>query len=393
MGLVLSDPIGASLARLDDPDLWVIEVGVPVFCPHVRRGPDGNVLYEVTDSDIPVIASESAKLEAKGTIPRQTIGHVNLAPDADESKQPPLIGFERNFRVGTWQGRPAVVCDVYTRRDKWEQAENFPYRSAEYRPKSKQIRGVARLLRDPWLDLGTLVYDSADGPVYFYAMGSPMPDDKKPDEAPPTPAPAATDETPEMTPEEQKVADKVYRYFLSANKWMSHCAQKYQNGEPAAAGPAFPGGNNTTVPTEKKKDEETVPNQSPEQTVQYAAIEERCKKLEAQNATLIADREGEKVDRLLDQLEKVELYQFDREDERKAMLAMDTAGRAKRADSIRKFHHRLPGGEMIQTYQGHAEGGKAPDTTEGQMRAAVSYATKHGCDYDTAIAAVKAGKS
>jgi hypothetical protein len=373
MGVRL-DPLADSLARLDDPDLWEIEVGVPVFVPHARGD------YEVTADDMAVIAAETEKRAKAGTIPVQTLGHRNLAPDADETKQPPVVGFERNFRVGTWQDRPALLCDVYTAKADWDEAKKYPYRSVEYRHRAKVITGVARLKREPWLDVGTLVYDSADGPVTFYAMD-------------------AAGTTPELSPEAQAAADQVYRYLCGKYAWMQTCSKKYE------AGPGFPSGTNTTLPTEKKKDEDmATANEAPaagttqttppadDTAVKYAAIEERCKKLEDQNARLIADREADKVDRLLDQLEQVERYQVDRDTEKPRMLAMTEADRQKRAAEIRKYHHRLPGGGEVEVYRGNVEG-PVPDTTKGQMEAAVKYATKHQVSYDEAIAAVKAGKS
>jgi hypothetical protein len=174
-----SDPISASLARLDDPDLWEVESAVPVFVPHVRDEADGSIRYEVTPDDIGVIAAETEWRAKAGTIPVQTLGHRNPDPDADETNQPPVVGFGRNFRVGTWDGKPAVVCDLFTRKDFWDEAKQYPYRSVEYRHKARLITGVPRLKREPYLDVGTLVY-AGHSDTFHYAM----PPDRTPARSP-----------------------------------------------------------------------------------------------------------------------------------------------------------------------------------------------------------------
>jgi hypothetical protein len=59
---------------------------------------------------------------------------------------------------------------------------------------------------------------------------------------------------------------------------------------------------------------------------------------------------------------------------------------------IRKTHAQLPGGREIEVYSGHVEGAPS-QTTESQMKRAVTVATKKGIDYDAALDLVKSGKA
>jgi len=391
--------------KADGVQEWIVERGVPVFRPHVRRDPEGNVLYEVTADDIPVIAKNSARLtnELHGDKPPHTEGHRLFGPNAREADQPLVLGYQTNFRDGVLpDGTPAVVCDVYLLACHADRAKRHPYRSAEYDPRKKAIIGVARLTRPPALNLGAVFYPGSDSPVYLYAMG----DDKVDDQ---TQAPPAdqTQQTPALTPEEVEGCEKVYRYLTTKYAWMATCAQKYGATEAPQAGDAQ--GNNTAPPGEaKKKDGESEgdkgadddkpekkkdePDMSQANTELVQKYEAKLSKTQDQLAALMREREGEKVDRLLDQLEQVERYQFNRPKERERMLAMTEKDRLERAAEIRENHHRLPGAAPIEVYQGNATG-PVPETSRDVANRAVTYASKHGVSYDEGLAAVKAGKS
>lgn len=170
---VLSDPLSADLRN---PAKYVIERGIPVFRPHKRQEIvdgklTGKVKYEVTEADLEEIARNSNEaVEKSFHYPRQTIGHV-VPGLADEKSQPAkLIGYAWNYRLARYASGDAVlVADLAVQRDQVDEAKKFPYRSAEYNWKTKKIRGVARLLQDPALELGTY-QDAGDTVAYAEAV-------------------------------------------------------------------------------------------------------------------------------------------------------------------------------------------------------------------------------
>ena len=175
---------------LDNPNLYEVKRGVPIFRAHRRKAKDADGKeYEivVTDDDLPVIAKNMAALQADENVPcRINDGHIKAGDDVPESRQPPLLGFAKNPRFGHFgpMRTPCVLVDTCIKRDKLPIARDRPFRSAEYYPHTKTIRGVALLLRDPQLDLGIVTYVGADNP-YLYAMEDTMPDlnnDRKSDD-------------------------------------------------------------------------------------------------------------------------------------------------------------------------------------------------------------------
>src|SRR5262249_39919807 len=98
-----------------------------------------------------------------GVAARVTDGHVNPAKNVPESSQPALLGFARNPRAGGFgqAQTPGVLVDLFIRNEQLPTFRDRPYRSAEYYPPTREIRGVALLLRDPGLDLGIVTYDGA----------------------------------------------------------------------------------------------------------------------------------------------------------------------------------------------------------------------------------------
>jgi len=361
------------------PD-WVTEVGLPCFRPHVRKDLYGNVKYEVTAADIDEIVKNSSDLTVHlhGNKPPITEGHRDFSPSAKEKDQPLILGHMDNFTKGALpDGTPAVLCDRHYMPQHAERAKRHPFPSVDYLPKSKKIVGLAKLTKPPELNVGAAYYPGTTEPVYVYSM-----------EAAPT---------PEYTPEEMEGCEKVFKYLT----------QKYGS---------WPSANNTYVPSEldddkKKGKEMPESNQAAnaELIEKYEAAQaELVQKYEATNklletaqaqlkgnqdqiSKLIQEREGDKVDRILDNLEKVERYQFDRPAEREVMLAMTEAERVKRAESIRKYHHKLPGGDRIEVYEGNAEG-PVQETSRDLSNKAVRMASAEGISYDAALAKIKGGK-
>lgn len=80
-----------------------------------------------------------------------------------------------------------------------------------------------------------------------------------------------------------------------------------------------------------------------EQAVHYAELVAENTSLKKRLDGIEADRKKEKAETLLDRLDKIEHYKFDRADELEAMLNTDDAGREKIANRIRKNHEKQPG--------------------------------------------------
>ncbi len=125
-----------------------------------------------------------AELQAYDGVPTRIVdGHIHTDPNIPEAKQPALLGFALNPRVGAFgpTQTPCVMVDTHIRRDKLAIARDRPFRSAEYYPSTKTIRGLALLVRDPYLDMGIVTY--AGEATYFYSGENFMSDTTKPQSA------------------------------------------------------------------------------------------------------------------------------------------------------------------------------------------------------------------
>lgn len=171
------DPTNALLESLDrEPEKWQRTNGVVLFKAHRRAFPDGTI-HDVTDHDLPRIArAANETIEASGRLSPLTLGHRNFGP-GDESLQPDLLGFHKNFRTKnvTRNGETflAVVADEFAAKDratKYDLYRRYPFRSVEY-SNGRGIAGVAALLQPPALDLGTVYHYSDDYRTY---QGVPM---------------------------------------------------------------------------------------------------------------------------------------------------------------------------------------------------------------------------
>ena len=98
-----------------DPIRWKRTDGVPVFRPHERK--IGDQTIKVTAADLGKIAEKANNdIAESGKLPTFTLGHRKFGA-VDESEQPELLGFYKNFRVTeiTRNGQkfPALVADEY----------------------------------------------------------------------------------------------------------------------------------------------------------------------------------------------------------------------------------------------------------------------------------------
>ena len=178
--------LAAPAARTTPPDLsdkskYTKLENVPILDVHFRRlvDPDTREIRStvVDENQLRVIARNSEERARRGEKPRVFIGHTDHK--RPEHKQPPLTGYLENFQVGSYNGRPTILADMYVKNvvkipvesddgstkfitlDREHILENFPSRSAEVYRKMEPdgfIGGLALLKQLPERDLGYVTY-------------------------------------------------------------------------------------------------------------------------------------------------------------------------------------------------------------------------------------------
>ena len=367
MPAAAADPTLEFLDRLNDPSKWVVRRGVPLFTAHRRKGRDGEEVV-VTDGDLPEIAANMAALERDaGVVGRITPGHVQAG--RPETDQPPLYGFMRNPRVGPFgpSRKPAVLVDNYYFPEHAAAADRLPYRSAEYYPAERVIRGMALLLRDPFLDMGVVTY-TGGGRAYQYAMGGDMADDpNKPNPAPnPNPSPNPGPAPASLSPDEEALAQKFWAYFC----------QKFN----------LQAGGQTPNP---------VPMDKGTESVQYQQVKAELDRANTRIQALEKERDQAVCERLVGQLE-AEGYMLDRAFEVKELMGRDDGGRQAYLKNLRARYSKVPADRMIQVTRDRVEGGDDPNApkelTRDQMDEALAYQDEHKCSWAKAREAILSGK-
>jgi hypothetical protein len=392
-----SDPTLLAIARLDDPSLYEVTRHVPIFKAHTKKAKraDGSE-YEikVTDADLPEIAQNMKDLEEEdGVLSRIVDGHIRPDPNVPESEQPGLLGYQAHPHVGRWgpDQQLGVLVDHYILKHKVGIAKERPYRSAEYYPPTKTIKGCALMIRDPFLNLGTVNY-VAEGQPYLYSMSrdSSVADSSETIQS--------DDDKDDFTPEETAQYNRMCRYMKKCHPKL---AMYMDGGAPAASAPS---GGNTFVPGETKKPQETnamaepyANQQAPElyamlqQTNEkLAKVEQRNTALEQQNSELMLDRERNRCKEILNPL--VETYSFDYKRELATLLPLKKEERAAHVEYMKANYRPRATDESlpIEVYSGDVEGGtQQRQTTPAQENQAVSLATKKGITYDAALEEIR----
>lgn len=161
----VADPTMTFLQGLEDPAKYVRIQNVPIFVPHERqaKGKDGeDINITITMDDLGPIAEQINEREMSyGVPPVLTIGHRQQSnPNFPEQMQPPIVGCVRDAHVGAWgpQQKPAVLATMYYKKEDWEEAKKYPFRSVDFYPGSNKVTGVALLKRDPFLPMGIVSY-------------------------------------------------------------------------------------------------------------------------------------------------------------------------------------------------------------------------------------------
>ena len=417
MTTAVADPTLASIALLDDPSKWHVVPGVPVFKPHKRwkRFDDTGkplaepvLLYEVTEKDLPEIAANVQALEREaGVASRMTIGHT--ATWVPETEQPPLVGLARNYRHGTFgpKSQPAILADLYYRKEDWNEAKKYPFRSVEYYHRRKEIRGLALLLKDPELDLGMTLYQQQQNyagqePCYYYCSGADaMPDSTQVAEGIPV----------------QNYAGGIKPKFLQ--KLKAHLSHAYPHFDamhknyegtaaPAAgpaAGPGTPGSTNVAPP--KPLNPAPAPAE-PDKEAQLMSADNEQARREREDAVIRVKRLEEELAAMKEQFKKqdyarqeaecvgivqrlqAERYQIKDPQKMVAkMTAMTPEQRTEYLEEIAQHYHRVPGNDgFIPTGAVPGTPGAKKTTKEMHTRA-VKLATSKGISYDDALAEIK----
>lgn len=294
-----ANAITSFLRSLDDPDQFFVVRGVPVFAPHrlVKRDAQGKAQeVEVTTADLKEIAEHNNRREDEtGTLAVITLGHRLQGRDVPERAQPPVVGFCRNWRVGRFAAGsgPVLLCDEYIRQEYRDEAGEYPHRSCDYYRGRKEISGVAKLKKDAELDLGTLIYQGADGLLCYSREVQDMADPTMPPEADePMDAPAPN---PDMggEPDGDEGADREsYERHCASHKYArAHHERQLQYAMEAAGSPPPPGGGGDAPPP-MPPGGDGAPPPAPEPfarrdtALTYARLDRENKDLKARLATL-----------------------------------------------------------------------------------------------------------
>jgi hypothetical protein len=332
---------------LDDPAKYV-PVRVPVFGPHERQviGPDGQpITIKVTADDLSGIAERTNRAGAGAVSPvRLTIGHPSQHPLHPEHQQTArLIGWSKGAVVAPYKGEPHLWITLYAKRGEERAFAEYPFRSVDYDMAEKRITGVALLLRDPFLNLGAVVYSAPRFTVPYTTRAEDMP----------------------LTEEEKKeLYDGCVAYFKAK---YARLAQYMDD----------PSSTNTDTP--KPGD------------VQYAKPPEYAA-LEAENLRLTLERE-------LDGLAHAGV-RFDRKKELAALTGMAADKRAEHVAYMKTTYAKLPAApgfipvatdEQVNKAAGRA---KADDPlAAGDVAKVLAYQKAHGLSYEAALEQYKAKRA
>ena len=163
----------ATTEPLHDPRQYVRRRGVAVFDAHVEKDQKGKVVRKFSRADLEEIARECNRRAAQGSYCPLTLGHTD--PDQpDESKQPPVVGYAKDWRVAYSRrlGRWVIEADFYVKRERWREAQGYPRVSVELWPADRFFDPVALLRRTPQRDLGQWTYarGASGNAVIRYSM-------------------------------------------------------------------------------------------------------------------------------------------------------------------------------------------------------------------------------
>ena len=155
---------------------WIILKDVPLLDEHVVKDDDGNVVVRVGVAKLRQIARNNNKrIKETGDEAPVVIGHT--IDDAPETKQPPIVGFARNFVVKPFKktGRMAIHGTLRVYRKYKDCLYKFPRRSVELWLGSWLIDPISLLgATTPERDLGLLRFSKQGKHKYRREIEMPM---------------------------------------------------------------------------------------------------------------------------------------------------------------------------------------------------------------------------
>ncbi len=360
---------------------------VPICRPHRRivGRPDGSEdVIEVTENDLPRIAGEIERREQEsGVVPVMTIGHRRQSdPAFPEVNQPPVVGFARKARVGTFgpQNVPCVLGTLYYKREWRPEAKEYPFRSMDFFPPTMAVTGVALLKRDPFLQLGMVTYDQGDGMTE-------IPNLNNPDDA----ADAADDQPLTLA-------------YLKAHPAWQYMCQQYKASRIAAQESPAP---DPTTAAEMPRPGDLDQSQSAESATmqdfrapityqaRLAALEGRVQSLEQGNTDLATKLARKECEFLVYQLQLEGMKALAKPEDAAKLVdrlaAMPASERQSYVAEIRSCWEKdanisysmlgAPVGPMVPISASSAEAGSGRPISERQLDTALRYMREHGCGW------------
>lgn len=143
---------------------WFVVRGVPILDEHsLPVGNDGRAMKFDRNRLSEIAAHNQRRIDDTGDATPIVIGHTpRKAPDGKTTEQVPVVGFAKNFRIGTigkLKPRAAILVDKWFPKDKAEEIRKYPRRSIELWPSDGTIDPISILGGEtPMRDLGLMHY-------------------------------------------------------------------------------------------------------------------------------------------------------------------------------------------------------------------------------------------
>lgn len=317
----------------DNAALWDVRKGVVVFDEHYR--PEKSLANgkkiparDFKKGDLECIARNCNERDSKGLPAAVVIGHTNDGDD--ETSQPEIVGYDRNFRVefDPKLGKNVIRADRFLRRERAAEAEKYPRTSVEHWINQDFFDPIAIVRRTPKCDIPQWHYTRKRGEtVDRYTLESDMAD---PTQAPDAAAPNADLKNMVM-------------------QCLKECLSDPQCMQMIAGGGAMPGPTNGAMPAAQPYTAEAERFASDAEKIRYtrqqSEIESHKKEIEElKTRHARADAEG-MVKQLL-----FEGYDLSPEYEVQELLRRDSAGRESYLKNLRERYQRAPvGGDFMPT--------------------------------------------
>lgn len=215
---------------------YVVITDVPVLDEHRLTGDGENDEEWIGPERLQEIANNNNKrIRETGDAAPITIGHTK--DGANESSQPPVVGYATDFKVAPLlnANRMAIYANFHILKDKLDEVRNYPRRSVELWPKRWEIDPIALLgATTPERDLGLLQLSKKGKPIRYRRVLNEEPEmadefedegagAKPPKAAKKTPPPddgdddgGGDDEAGGLDPASEKIAQRVLALLMES---------------------------------------------------------------------------------------------------------------------------------------------------------------------------------